>query len=622
MYEVHIKRPIIALALGFVAILSLMSSLIYFTSQQTRYAYQQVEEVIQNNNQKISLNYKMRLLGRERSIALQNLFLLDDPFDRDDAWMHYNKLASEFIGLRQQFLSLPLASWEKSLLADQDKLIRKTAAVQDEVGRLLLEEDLSEQALKVLMEQAIPSQDRVIAKGYHMIDLQEEGNASVIDNMQRAYQKELFILMIVGGIIFAISIAIAIYFVFSLGKLNKHLLNMIAERTHDLQQAKEQAEHATLSKSHYLAYVTHEIRNPLHGMLGLVEASQEDALPKRSAQYLETVQQSGEMLLLLLNDVLDLSKIEAGKLNLEYLDFHLETTIDSVIALLRGRMSQQQLSFQLDLDSNLPTYIYSEPTRLKQILINLLSNAIKFTAAGGHIRLRVYGKEDPFNKNKLQLFCRVKDTGQGISKDNMANLFKAYGQADETISRQFGGTGLGLLLSRQLVEMMKGKIWVESDLGQGSEFSFYIECQVAEKQFGATQENMIEDTPLKFKHALLVEDNSVNRQVAALTLKKFVTHLDISHNGQEAVDACTAKKYDIIFMDCYMPVLNGFDATEQIRQIAHCQHIPIIAMTGSAMSEERQRCFDVGMNDVLIKPYKRHELKQTLQKYHQPELMH
>ena len=615
MYEVHIKRPIIALAVGFFVILMLMSVLIFYTAQKMQYAYQQVEDVIQVNNKKINLSYKMRLIGRERSIALQGLFLLDNPFERDEAWMNYSELAGKYIGYAQQLSMLPLTDWEKALLVKQGQLTDQTKTVQDKI-RVLIFSGQKQAAKRLFLEKAMPVQEQVFELGYYLIHLQEEYNEEVMDDMYDAYKMELSFLIIIGIIIFSISIAIAIYLVLNLGKLNKHLLSLIEDRTYDLQQAKEHAEHTTQSKTHYLAYVTHEIRNPVHGMLGLVEASLEENLPNRAQKYLDTVQQSGEMLLLLLNDVLDLSKIEAGKLSLEYLDFNLNRNIHSVIDLLQGRLQQQELSIQVNIDPQLPAYIHSEPTRLKQILINLLSNAIKFTPQGGQISLQVYAKKDSEQAEKFQLFCCIKDTGQGISEENITNLFQAYQQADESISRQFGGTGLGLLLSRQLVEMMDGEIWVKSIVGKGSEFSFYVQCRQVKNTPTSSMEMDLGDTLVKFKQGLLVEDNSVNRQVAALALKKFVQHLDFSHNGQEAVDACLTQQYDIIFMDCYMPVLDGFAATKQIRQIPHYQHIPIIAMTGSTMTEERQRCFDVGMNDILLKPYKREDLKQTLKKYY------
>jgi PAS domain S-box-containing protein len=387
-------------------------------------------------------------------------------------------------------------------------------------------------------------------------------------------------------------------------------------------QEKELAEAANKAKSEFLANMSHEIRTPLNGIIGFTDLLMNTNLGKTQEKYMTTINQSAKSLLDIINDILDFSKIEAGKLELYLEKNDVQEILSQIIDLILYESNQKNLTLELNIASDVPKYFWTDSVRLKQILLNLLSNAVKFTEKGS-IKLNVSVAEKT-NDSRAKILFSVIDTGVGIQEENKRKIFKAFSQEDNSTTRKFGGTGLGLTISNQLLGLMNSHLQLESTVQFGSAFYFYLDLEISNLVSDTVKEIIIPDANKKIAlknyqkiKIMLVEDNKVNMLLLKTIIKNLFANVTIYEipNGKVAVDQFETIHPDIIFMDIQMPIMNGYEATEIIRNLKSGQNVPIIAITAGTEKEEKEKCIAAGMNDYIAKPIIKGIIEETFLKW-------
>ena len=375
----------------------------------------------------------------------------------------------------------------------------------------------------------------------------------------------------------------------------------VAERDRqavELRAAKEIAEQASKAKSEFLATMSHELRTPLTGVLGMADLLAAERLSDKERHLVEEIRSSGRHLLDLLSNVLDLSRIESGKLELEHTDFSIAELLEAVRSLLAPQAVERGLTLAFELDENVPLNLKGDPTRLRQVLINLIGNGLKFTSRG-EVSARVSRQPEP--DGRIRLRFEVRDTGIGIPQEKQAELFKPFVQADSSTTRRYGGSGLGLAISKRVVEAMGGTLEVESLPGVGSRFWFEVGLEPGDA--AAAERAELDPAIVSPQHILLVEDVELNRRLLQMMLSAHGHEVIFATSGAEAVELVARERFDVVLMDVQMPVMDGVEATRQIRQMAGpAREVPIIGLTANVLASEQQRYLAAGMNACLTKP--------------------
>jgi len=414
----------------------------------------------------------------------------------------------------------------------------------------------------------------------------------------------------IGGFILALLFVSVFILVRDIKRRKKLEIELIA--------SKEKAEIATRAKSEFLANMSHEIRTPLNAIFGFITILKDNETNKEKQKYLTIIEKSGETLKNIINDILDFSKIEAGKFEIEKREVNIKKDIEILVSLFKSKANEKNLNLELEIE-NLDYMIFTDSIRFKQIISNLLSNAIKFTNKNKNIKLTV-----KYDDKKEMLYVEVQDEGIGIEKEKLEHIFEAFSQADTSTTRKYGGTGLGLTISYRLVEMLGGKLKVQSEVGKGSKFYFTIPAKkgkLIEKE--EKKEDKILDNTYNL-HVLLVEDNKANQMFMKVIFKKMGLTFDIANNGIEAIEKFKNNRYDLILMDENMPEMNGMEATKKIREYEEKHNLKrtfISALTANALHGDKEKFIESGMDFYLSKPLDIEKLKNILNKINKSNLI-
>lgn len=381
-------------------------------------------------------------------------------------------------------------------------------------------------------------------------------------------------------------------------RIGEILTNTVKERKEfekQLEEARQNAEQSLETRKLFLANISHEIRTPINAISGMSGILADTDISETQKQYVSAIQSSSKSLMVIVNDILDMSKLESGKFSADFIPFDIRSIVDPLYTSYLLRTDEKGIAFSIEYPEEMPKWVFGDPTRLGQILNNLISNAIKFTDKG-KVSLKITFEK----KGKLNEFCfNVTDTGIGIDQEKLKTIFEFFSQEDNTITRRFGGTGLGLAISKSIAELLGGEIKVISEKNVGSTFKFCLSMpEAAEQEKNAT----VTQSDLTGKNVLIVEDNELNRFLAVTILKKWNANIHIAENGEEAVSAVKNKEIDIVLMDIQMPVMDGVAASIAIRNELK-SNVPIIALTANALESEKEKCWQAGMNEYITKPY-------------------
>ena len=604
MQTFHYSSKLILIS-GFAFVIAIMSAL---TITWAIHVFESKEniKVIFGEQKQSRLLVAMRDAARKRAIYLHRMAVMNDVFDRDDEYMKFNAAATEFIVARDELLGMEKEASKEVLIWNKARPhIIDGQTVQLETAELILQ-DRALEANELLLEKVIPIQNNVNETLSAMFGVQKDTALQAYQAAIERNEKIYWIAIVSGSSSVLLTIFIAII-----------VIRRTAHAEASLDEARVAAQTATEMKSQFLANMSHEIRTPLTAVIGYAGTLLRRGVDKQEREHSATrILNNGNHLLHIINDILDISKIEAGQLSIEKLDVSPVQLLMDVDSLIGGPIRDKGLEFTINYDFPIPEKITTDPTRLKQILLNLLGNAKKFTEHG-RIDLNV-----KYLKTTRQMVFEVQDTGQGLSDDELEKLFQPFTQADTSTTRKFGGTGLGLYISRQLAQMLGGDLSCQSEKEKGSRFTAKINTDVTEdSRFISSLDSMPvcssqserDVTPKLTGKVLLAEDNPDNQRLISLYITSTGASVVVVNNGQEAVEKAIGASFDLIMMDMQMPVMGGADAIQWLRQVGN--QTPIAMLTANAMKEEKERCLKLGASEFLTKPIDKPAFYATLSRY-------
>lgn len=590
-YTVHI---------GFASVIALMLLVVTTVLYLADKTNTSVKNLVETSTAKIDYAYTMRDAIHLRQVCIANSLATNDPFLRDTELTNFYQHASTYMTARNRLITYPMNDDEKAVHAK----LREQSNITQPVTLKLVESlaaGVPQSELTDALQLSRDGHSKVFELINQLIALEKTYGQEIAESSRNTYEKSVQFTLAIAVLMILLAFTITYYLSRYVSDKNRQL----TDNNTELQRANWKAEQASHSKSLFLANMSHEIRTPLSAIIGFSDLLQEDKTSESNkATAIRTINRNSKHLMHLVNEILDVSKIEAQKIELERIDVELINVIQDVEDIIRNIIEKKQLSFNIDYQFPLPATITGDPVRIRQILINLCNNAVKFTRQGS-ITMRVSCMPEA-----EELLIDVIDTGVGISKEKASELFKPFAQADASITREYGGTGLGLFLSQQLTEIMGGHISLSSELGQGSTFSVCLptgslnarqminsssEISTAQQSQDYTSSISLDNLDL-----LLVEDNLDNQRLISLYLSEAGADVTVANNGKEALNLARQHSFDIILMDMQMPVMSGTEAVIRIRE--ENINTPIISLTANATSQAKQECLEAGCNDFITKP--------------------
>ena len=605
-------RRVVQLGFAFVLVLVLIYA---FTSlYQIRESTNNLTEIADINTTKITLLYKLKDIIRQRQILLNFMLATKDPFLREEKSHDFFAIAGDFRRYREKLQNLTTQPQELILFKDFIRLIRMAQPINRNAVSAMMENIESDKA-RQLSEKAQHIQSQIMAVMDDLIALQIKYESEFVEASKAGYQSVFFWSLF--SALFLISLAAIISRVVSefVSQKNRELI----EKNSELEKVSNQALEGTRIKSAFLATMSHEIRTPLTAIIGFSEMNLHDAIPEEARKrHSQSIVRNGKHLLQVINDILDISKLEADRIEFENEKFSPFKVMKEVEQIIKPQIHEKGLVLEINYQYPMPEYVFGDALRFKQIVLNICSNAVKFTESG---RINIETSCD-FDQKKLRV--EVVDTGIGMTEDQVKKVFDVFTQADSTVTRQYGGTGLGLSLSKQFAEKMGGDIQATSLPGIGSRFYITVSCgdissvrtvgnidQV--KSLTEADATRVKEIQQVKGRILLAEDNEDNQQLFSLLLSKTGADVEIANNGKEAYEMAMDTRFDLIFMDMQMPILDGVEATRRLRQKGYSG--AIVSLTANAMKQDRAACFNAGCNDYITKPVNDQILYKTVYQY-------
>jgi len=541
-------------------------------------------------------------VGIERSTSFEDIF--KSLFPNHEKIVYFDSSAEAQKALEQGKINLLMSSEHRILsLSNYDEKSGYKANIMfsSPVRECFLGFNLNENILKSIVDKALTLID---------IEAHTRDWKGRTFNYERKFAEERSIYLGLFSSVMAVLLIVLIILFAKNKKTSAHL-----------EEARKLAEQSNLAKSTFLAQMSHEIRTPMNAIIGMTSIGMAASDLERKEYCFKKIDDASKHLLGVINDILDMSKIEANKLVLSPIVFSFEKLIQRVVTVITFQVEKKEQKLVINIEKNIPEELAGDDQRLAQVITNLISNAVKFSPEGGHITLNACLAEEDTNTNMCTIQIEVRDTGIGISQEQQELLFRPFQQVDNVVARKFEGTGLGLAISKRIVELMGGKIWVTSEEGKGSSFTFTVKMKRFSGVIMDTSEMKRRNTEGHFKGkcVLLVEDMEINREIVLALLEPTLIEIDCAENGAEAVRlfSRSPEKYNLIFMDVQMPEMDGFEATRRIRAMDYpnAKNIPILAMTANVFREDIKKCIDAGMNDHVGKPLAIDEVLEKLFMY-------